>query len=742
MIKFNLCNESCWCKKYIMSSIKHDENEDCLRIEKLPDEVLIHILSFVDTASLYNFRGLNNRFNSLVRSKCLWRYVDDRSRAPPNRSRKLANFCMQNIHDGTRTLLLAARSRFKKLFPRSWIFNQPDYNKLTVLALENQRFPKYVALKSFPTGLHELSLRNSYSETNETFFKHSDSAMSELRVLVLDGCRWVRTWVLVSVSKYPKLQVLSMVRCTKALDDDVYVGMAAVYGFNSLRVCDVRHTKFADGLVSSMVLYKPQLRSLYFSSYSAAFYPDIIAQMKQELVQQNWHGQRLECVAEELDFDERKVSVCGNLLGPSSTEGSFRCQPNSYQNISDKAAFDFRRLRDAVGDAEFEDMLMGEAPATDHHSLLYTDPYNCPCLCKGSTIADTKPSESVQDPMPDWPVCNFKPATLEFPGLYYGATQQGQDRTEQRVTLENKSTNMRRRKRRRMDEMYATVPYGYDYRRGCLEVVFSDAWPEVPGKEYEECCRAYNTAAAQAYQSTTTSTATSSTNSTIPQIQSQKRKRRSDSNSSSDSAGGDSTSYSTSSSSDSESDGDNAPRRKRRATKKPRIQQPCSPKYITISFPEEDMVEEHDILYDDDDEEAHEALLLQEARMQDNDEAHEALLLQVEPREDNEANEALLLRAARREDNIAQEAEAGVQVIPVQQLHKSVPSKLTHLSLRGYKKITDATLDSLNHLHNMRLLDVTGTRVTIAAVQRFISSHPQCRVMHQSICTCIPIMRI
>ncbi|GJQ75392.1 hypothetical protein Trydic_g23567 [Trypoxylus dichotomus] len=61
------------------------------------------------------------------------------------------------------------------------------------------------------------------------------------------------------------------------------------------------------------------------------------------------------------------------------------------------------------------------------------------------------------------------------------------------------------------------------------------------------------------------------------------------------------------------------------------------------------------------------------------------------------------------------------------------------LSLRGYQKINDSSLEYLKTL-KLDLLDVTRTSVSRGAVLRFIRQNPTCRVLHESACTCLPNM--
>lgn len=66
-------------------------------------------------------------------------------------------------------------------------------------------------------------------------------------------------------------------------------------------------------------------------------------------------------------------------------------------------------------------------------------------------------------------------------------------------------------------------------------------------------------------------------------------------------------------------------------------------------------------------------------------------------------------------------------------------SQLGMLSLRGYPKVTDAALHYLRDV-DLELLDVAYTNVSAMGVRNFMTLHPNCRVIHESACTCGPRM--
>lgn len=65
--------------------------------------------------------------------------------------------------------------------------------------------------------------------------------------------------------------------------------------------------------------------------------------------------------------------------------------------------------------------------------------------------------------------------------------------------------------------------------------------------------------------------------------------------------------------------------------------------------------------------------------------------------------------------------------------------RLKRLCLRGYVDITDTALMLLRE-HDLKILDVSYTNVTAEGVKDFMLSHPSCRVVHESACTCGPRM--
>lgn len=98
-------------------------------------------------------------------------------------------------------------------------------------------------MKNFPSTLEELSLRGTQVKANKlSFFHHSWSNFPKLRVLILDNCKWATSSVLMSVSKYASLEILSLVKCLKIHRNTLPYLSIAKFGFKKLKVMDCRFT--------------------------------------------------------------------------------------------------------------------------------------------------------------------------------------------------------------------------------------------------------------------------------------------------------------------------------------------------------------------------------------------------------------------------------------------------------------------------------------------------------------------
>ena len=78
-----------------------------------------------------------------------------------------------------------------------------------------------------------------------------------------------------------------------------------------------------------------------------------------------------------------------------------------------------------------------------------------------------------------------------------------------------------------------------------------------------------------------------------------------------------------------------------------------------------------------------------------------------------------------------------VHIENIRDVNKNMKVSLRRLSLRGHKKITNTTLQYIADL-DLDLLDLTYTSVTYDAIQKYLQSHPLCRIVHERFCTCLP----
>ncbi|KAI4455013.1 f-box-like [Holotrichia oblita] len=234
----------------------------------LSDYSLLHIFTYVSSSDLYNLSLTCKRFEGLVKEKMLWQLID--SREGVNDKEKV-NFCIDRVNERTKWFLVCSDRRDVQILPED-LFTSCAFTNLTVLALENQLIRGDLAkLAKYPKGLVELSLRKSFVHNHSGFFTLSYLYMENLKVLMLDECGWVETYMLVPMSKYPKLEVLSLFKCKKLSDSDIaYLSLAGCFGFKQLRVLDIRFTGLGDQILKTFYKH-PTLHELYFQSYISTF---------------------------------------------------------------------------------------------------------------------------------------------------------------------------------------------------------------------------------------------------------------------------------------------------------------------------------------------------------------------------------------------------------------------------------------------------------------------------------------
>ncbi|KAF7271814.1 uncharacterized protein LOC143193807 [Rhynchophorus ferrugineus] len=236
---------------------------DFCRILQLSDCTMIYLLSFLDSTSLFNLSRTCLYFKNIIEDPRLWQYIDARSE--PNSTKKVEYIC-ERVCEKTTTLLLKAESKYNGNVPEKYFSSWMDLENLLVLSLENQRFDgKHFCLLKFPKSLRELSLRKSHIKNGGLFFHSSCNRMRNLKVLILDECNWVDSNFLISVAKYENLEVLSLVKCQKLHFNVMPYLSVAKHGFKRLKVIDTRYNTIGNEVLRTFNSHPPLL-ALYCQS--------------------------------------------------------------------------------------------------------------------------------------------------------------------------------------------------------------------------------------------------------------------------------------------------------------------------------------------------------------------------------------------------------------------------------------------------------------------------------------------
>ncbi|XP_030757286.1 uncharacterized protein LOC115883118 isoform X3 [Sitophilus oryzae] len=243
-----------------------ENNKDICKILQLSDCAMMYILSFLDATSLFNLSRTCLYFNNIVKDPKLWLYIDGRNK--PNTTSKVKYIC-KRVHDKTTHLLLKAENRYNGNVSQDYLLSWRRFQLLTVLALENQRFDgSNLKLNSFPKSLEELSLKKTYIKNGKFFFQGSFQGMRNLRVLVLDQCNWIDSSSLMSVAKYENLEILSLVKCLKLHFNIMPYLSVAKHGFKKLKLIDSRLNTISNEIlrsfnthISVVALYCQSMRS-------------------------------------------------------------------------------------------------------------------------------------------------------------------------------------------------------------------------------------------------------------------------------------------------------------------------------------------------------------------------------------------------------------------------------------------------------------------------------------------------
>lgn len=117
----------------------------------------------------------------------------------------------------------------------------------------------------FPASLRHLSMENCDVKNfalKKSYFFNIASHTPNLESLNLNGCQWFEDHSLMAISKCPKLTSLRVRNCPEVGTCFPYILLAAKFGFENLKILDLRETAIGDGEISAFKI-KPKLKQLY-----------------------------------------------------------------------------------------------------------------------------------------------------------------------------------------------------------------------------------------------------------------------------------------------------------------------------------------------------------------------------------------------------------------------------------------------------------------------------------------------
>ncbi|KAL3271066.1 hypothetical protein HHI36_021566 [Cryptolaemus montrouzieri] len=318
------------------------------------DCLLLNLLRYLDSSTLFILTKVNTRLCTLVHDSCLWRKIDARNGTS---SIEKIEFCLSKANESTTMLCLKGVYASVPLMVHMKMDKFPN---LTILALENQIIDQQltITLNDFPKSLQELSFKNSCIPKSSHFFKRTSEQMENLKVLLLDGCSQINSSVVMSVSKYPNLEILSFYKCQ--IENSIpYFSIAAWHGFKTLKILDVRLSGLGNPFLKSMIRCT-NIVSFYFQNMDTSYVLDY----KNRLYEIETQGMK----APFTDFALiNSVGTADNL-------------------VTDKGTSELKRMRARTGKTSLPD------------SFLYVDPYG-PCTCgfvDSNKENDLKDSDSEQ----------------------------------------------------------------------------------------------------------------------------------------------------------------------------------------------------------------------------------------------------------------------------------------------------------------------------------------------------------
>ncbi|EFA05610.1 uncharacterized protein LOC656609 [Tribolium castaneum] len=318
----------------------------------LPNCVILQLLQYLDATTLYLLGRTCVRLDEIIRnSRFLWKRIDAR-RSPNDRAKVV--YCLERCNRETHTFLVRGDNQGETLVPDlfySGLNMVPKMKNIVVLALENQTIhERQYSILEFPPRLEELSLRGTVVAKSLEFFKASGDHFQKLRVLILDECAWVTSIALMSISKYPALEILSLYKC-KNIDNSIPYLSLSGHGFKQLRIFDARLSPLGNTLIRS--IYKsPCLLAIYLQNDDISY---------------------------ALDHYKRELAI--KKGAPTRTDAPKTVDLADYLTEENGLNYEQSATLDDRGLLDYLTTISGQTSIQFPVSLLYLDPYN-DCTCQ------------------------------------------------------------------------------------------------------------------------------------------------------------------------------------------------------------------------------------------------------------------------------------------------------------------------------------------------------------------------
>lgn len=211
------------------------------------------------------------RLEKISHDRTLWREVDLRQNLLDSSELEKVFQC---FHKGTKSLALTGSLEKLKdqsgwntecLTPSLFTTLGELANIETLILEEHYIDASELVYTCFPTMLRHLSMENCQLTNvpiKKSYFNNMASHTPLLESLNLNGCQWFEDHSLMAISKCPKLTSLQMRNCPLVGTCAAYILLAARFGFENLKVLDLRETAIGDGEIHAFKA-KPNLKQLY-----------------------------------------------------------------------------------------------------------------------------------------------------------------------------------------------------------------------------------------------------------------------------------------------------------------------------------------------------------------------------------------------------------------------------------------------------------------------------------------------